>query len=95
MLLLLLLGLFPHDSVKAVLVATIPPPSPRCCYDPVFKFCHHVQQDQRSSDAQAMCSVMPEEQQKALALKIARCRLQDLGIPQCSQREMAATLPIR
>jgi hypothetical protein len=75
-----------HDN-NAVDTYTIPPPSPRC-WKTAWKLFQHVQQDQHSSDAQAMCSVMPEAQQKALALEIARCHLQDLGIPLIKDRAM-------
>jgi hypothetical protein len=66
---IVLLGLFPYYSVSAV-EATIPPPSPRC-WKTAWKLFQHVQQDQHNSDTQAICSVMPEEQRKALALEIA------------------------
>jgi hypothetical protein len=69
------------SSNDAVDTYTIPPPSPRC-WKTAWKIFQHVQQDQHNSDsAKAICSVMPEEQQKALALEIARCHLQDLGKP--------------
>jgi hypothetical protein len=71
--------LAPFENSGSALVGGIAPASPQCWKSAIALFSEFQQIDNK--DASIICQNMQEDQQKLLALEIARCHLQDLDKP--------------